>query len=128
MTENRPSTRLLVVDDSVDILDSLQLVLDDMGYATDTACSGRLALERVRAADYGLVLCDVGMPEMNGWQVAREIRVLAPKTKVFLLTGVADQIEADDPRLGAVHGVLPKPIELDWLERFLGEQLPAEAA
>ncbi|HCF60699.1 MAG TPA: hypothetical protein DFS52_22205 [Myxococcales bacterium] len=117
------TARLLVVDDSLDILDSLELVLDDMGYAVDTACSGREALERVRGAAYGLVLCDIGMPEMNGWQVAREIRAVSPGTKVFLLTGVADQIAEDDPRLGLVHGVLPKPFEIDWLERFLGEQL-----
>ncbi|MGI5864859.1 MAG: response regulator [Myxococcales bacterium] len=117
--------RLLVVDDSIDILDSLEMVLDDMGYAVDTARSGHEALERMRSAAYGLVLCDVGMPEMNGWQVAREIRSVSPATKVFMLTGVADQIDDDDPRLGLVDGVLPKPIEIDWLERFLGEQLPA---
>jgi len=118
-------SRLLVVDDSEDVLESLEMVLDDLGYQVDTALSGSQALDRIRSAYYELVLCDVGMPGMNGWQVAEQIRSVAPRTKVFLLTGFADQIARDDPRLLQVDGVLPKPIEIDTLERFLHEQVPA---
>lgn len=127
MNRTQPAlqSRLLVVDDSEDVLESLQMVLDDLGYQVDTARSGSQALDRVKSVFYGLVLCDVGMPGMSGWQVAEKIRSAVPGTKVFLLTGFADQIQSDDPRLELVDGVLPKPIEIDRLARFLSEQVQA---
>jgi CheY-like chemotaxis protein len=121
--EQPVSPRLLIVDDSLDILESLQMVVEDLGYQADTACGGLEAIERIRTARYALVLCDVGMPDLNGWQVARKINALSPGTKVFLLTGHADQISAGDRRTEPIDGVLPKPIDLERLEQFLRDQL-----
>jgi CheY-like chemotaxis protein len=121
--------RLLVIDDSTELLDTCQMVLEEMGQQVDISASGREAVERVRGGQrYDLVLCDVGMPEMDGWQVARQVRALSPTTKIFLLTGTADQIGSKDPLRKLVDGILLKPIDLEQLEQLLSEQLPASAA
>ena len=57
------------------------------------------AIERLRGGvRYDLVFCDLGMPDMNGWRVAREIQDVAPGTTVYMLTGWAQEIADDDPR------------------------------
>ena len=70
-------------------------------------------------ARYDLVLCDVGMPGMSGWQVAREIQSIAPGCRIYMLTGWAAEIGASDPRRRHVLGVLAKPLDLRELEAVL---------
>ncbi len=122
------SLYLLLIDDERDNLDVLREVLELEGHRVDTAPSGLEAIGLVKGgAHYDLVLCDVGMPEMNGWQVAREIRALAPATRIFMLTGWAAEIGDSDPRRRLVAGVLGKPLDLHELSRVLrgsGEKPP----
>jgi CheY-like chemotaxis protein len=61
------------------------------------------------------------MPQMSGWQVVREIRRIAPGTRIWLLTGWANEISEHDPRLADVEGVLGKPLDLDELRTLLGD-------
>ena len=90
------------------------------GHRVDAAGSGVAALERFRRGErYDLVLCDVGMPQMSGWQVVREIRRIAPSVRIWLLTGWANEISEHDPRLGDVQGVLGKPLDLEQLRSLL---------
>jgi len=72
-----------------------------------------------RGERFDLVLCDVGMPQMSGWQVAREIQRIAPGTQIWMLTGWANEIGEADPRRRYVRGVLAKPLDLDQLRSLL---------
>jgi CheY-like chemotaxis protein len=67
------------------------------------------------------------MPEMNGWQVAREIQRIAPETPVWMLTGWANEIGESDARRHYVRGVLAKPLDLDRLRSLLRDS-PGPAA
>jgi C4-dicarboxylate-specific signal transduction histidine kinase/CheY-like chemotaxis protein len=112
----RPAARVLVVDDDPDVLEAARLVLEDLGQQVDTAPCGRAALARIAAGErYDVVLCDVGMPDLNGWRVAEELRALTPATPVYLVTGWAHEIAVDDPRRRLVAGILPKPLPMDAL-------------
>jgi len=116
----RRQSRVLLIDDEIDNLEVLQELLELEGHRVDAAASGRAALEHFRRGErYDLVLCDVGMPQMSGWQVVREIRRIAPSTRVWLLTGWANEISEHDPRLGDVQGVLGKPLDLEQLRSLL---------
>jgi signal transduction histidine kinase len=116
----RRSARVLLVDDEIDNLEVLQELLEMEGHRVDAAQSGPAALERFRQGErYDLVLCDVGMPQMSGWQVVREIRRLAPSVRIWLLTGWANEISQHDPRLTDVQGVLGKPLDLEQLRSLL---------
>ena len=116
----RRPARVLLIDDEIDNLEVLQELLQMEGHRVDAARSGPAALERFRRGDrYDLVLCDVGMPHMSGWQVVREIRRIAPGIRIWLLTGWANEISEQDPRLTDVQGVLGKPLDLEQLRSLL---------
>jgi signal transduction histidine kinase/CheY-like chemotaxis protein len=112
--------RILIVDDEADNVDVLQELLELEHHHIRTARSGPAALALFEQGErFDLVLCDVGMPEMSGWQVAREIQRLAPGTPVWMLTGWANEIADTDPRRALVRGVLAKPLDLDQLRSLL---------
>jgi DNA-binding response OmpR family regulator len=67
--------RILVVDDQRDIRDVTALVLTGAGYDVDTAASGEEALARAGDGGLDLVLLDINMPEMDGWETLRLLRV-----------------------------------------------------
>ena len=113
---------VLLVDDESDNLEVLEELLTMEGHRVETAASGKAAIERFQRGErYDLVLCDVGMPQMSGWQVVREIRRLEPSARIWLLTGWANEISEHDPRLADVQGVLGKPLDLDELRSLLGD-------
>ena len=98
----------------------LQELLGVEGHEAETASSGRAALEMVASGrQYDVVLCDIGMPEMSGWQVVRELQQHDPELPIYLLTGWANEIGEHDPRLNGVRGVLAKPLDLDELRSVL---------
>jgi len=110
------------VDDESDNLEVLEELLELEGHHVDTEMSGKAAVERFhRGERYDLVLCDVGMPQMSGWEVVREIRRIAPAARIWLLTGWANEISEHDPRLADVQGVLGKPLDLERLRSLLGD-------
>lgn len=120
--------RVLILDDEQDNLDVLREVLELEGHEVVAARSGPEALAHFdRGGHFDLVLCDVGMPEMNGWQVAREIQRIAPETPVWMLTGWANEIGESDARRHYVRGVLAKPLDLDRLRSLLRDS-PGPAA
>ena len=122
----RRTRRILIIDDEADNLDVLREVLELEGQEVEAARSGPEALAAFdRGGRFDLVLCDVGMPEMSGWQVAREIQRIAPGTPVWMLTGWANEIGERDPRREFVRGVLAKPLDLDQLRTLLNGPQPA---
>ena len=68
------SNRILIVDDNADLAEAMSMVLSLSGFQTTTAYSGRLALEKARTFHPEIVLLDVGLPDIDGGQVASTIR------------------------------------------------------
>ncbi len=69
-----PHQRVLVVDDNRDAAESLAMILDLSGTQVEVALSGAQALEKVRSFAPDIVLMDIGMPGMDGYEVARRLR------------------------------------------------------
>ncbi len=116
----RSGQRVLVIDDDPDVLEAMSVVLEGLEQVAVSVPSGPEALERLeRGERFDVVLCDIGMPGMNGWQVAERVQAVAPGTTVYMVTGWAHEISRDDPKRTLVAGVLPKPLGLDELERVL---------
>jgi len=111
--------RILVADDDVDILGlvarHLQVCLDA---EIIEACNGEEALKKARDENPSLIILDVMMPGMSGWEVCRAIREDADmaKSKVLMLTGIGERLnEMTSPLYGA-DDYLDKPFDLDELE------------
>jgi signal transduction histidine kinase/ActR/RegA family two-component response regulator len=116
----RGTLRVLLVDDDVDCLDVTRDVLQAEALDVDVAHSGTEALALLGKHSYDLLLCDVGMPEMSGWQVAAEAKAARPALSIYMVTGWASEFTSADSRREAVDGVLAKPVDLDELRGVLG--------
>ncbi len=122
MTDGR---RILVVDDQQDIRDMTALVLSGAGYRVDTVDSGESALSALEQDRFDLVLLDINMPEMDGWETLRLIRcdeeLTALPVVMFSVKGeIRDKIEslqegADD--------FVTKPFIVDDLIKRVGKVL-----
>lgn len=122
-------TRVLVVDDNHDAGDSLAMILEMLGADVRVARGGSEALELFVAFQPGVILLDIGMPGMNGYDVARAIRSSYPGHPVAIvaLTGWGQD---EDRRRSAEAGFdhhLVKPAELDALQDLLASlEKPAQ--
>lgn len=112
--------RILVVDDLPDNSFLLQTVLEAEGYQVEVADSGFSALEKIETNPPDLVLLDVMMPEMNGFEVTQRIRQNSclPFIPILLITGYTEPSASDGFDVGA-DGFIRKPIDFDdLLERI----------
>ncbi len=108
--------RILVVDDLNDNLFLLQTVLEAEGYEVETANSGHSALEKIENSPPDLILMDVMMPGMNGYETTRKIRQNAslPFIPIVLVTAYEDVNDIQGLALGA-NDFIRKPIQFDTL-------------
>jgi CheY-like chemotaxis protein len=113
--------RILVVDDNEDAADSLSLLLGAMGYDTRAAYDGRSALEAVPEFKPSLVLLDIGMPGMNGYEVARSMRQRPELANTILvaLTGWGQNEDRQRSREAGFHHHLVKPVDAAMLRELL---------
>lgn len=116
-------TRVMVVDDNLDAGDTLAVILDMLGAEVRLARNGAEALEIFPAYKPSVVLLDIGMPGMNGYEVAKAIRsrFADHPTVLVALTGWGQE---DDRRYASEAGFdhhLLKPAEIDALQKLLSE-------
>jgi CheY-like chemotaxis protein len=83
---NKPA-RVLIVDDNRDAADSLALLLQLEAHATLTAYSGAEALAKAATFEPEFVLLDIGLPEMDGYEVARRMKAIQPGARLIAITG-----------------------------------------
>ena len=119
---NSAHVKVLVVDDEPAILITLKKILQQAGYEVQTAQSGKEGLDVFRQGHWDLVTLDRSMPEMNGETVAREMRKIAPRVPIILITGFPDAVV----RRELFDAVIAKPfLAADLLKCFtqtLGKQ------
>ncbi|MCA1959723.1 MAG: response regulator [Desulfomonile sp.] len=116
---------ILVIDDIPVAVRLLQESLTRLGHTVLTAESGRRALGILEEASVDAVVCDLAMPQMNGWEVGRRIKELCAmrgiaKPAFVLLTGWADQSSEHD-KIGAsgVDAVVQKPVDVFQLREVI---------
>jgi GAF domain-containing protein/ActR/RegA family two-component response regulator len=107
-----PSIRCLVVDDEPTVRTVLADVLTAAGHQVVEAADGVEAIERFRAEPFDLVLTDLAMPRVSGWQVARAAKRMTPGVPVFLVTGFGVELSAEERRANGVDAVLVKPLQI----------------
>lgn len=108
--------RILVVDDLSDNLFLLQTVLETEGYHVETADDGTSALAKVQDSPPDLILMDVMMPDMNGYEVTRRIRQNSslPSMPIMMVTAYDDAVHYKDAK-AKTDDFISKPIEFDQL-------------
>ena len=116
-----PQRRVLVVDDNRDSAESMSMMLEMLGHRTRTAHGGRQAITEAEAFRPDMILLDIGMPDMNGYEACRSIRS-EDWAKNIVLVAMTGWGHDDDRRRSREAGFdhhLTKPVELDSLQRLL---------
>lgn len=83
-TNSRPSLKILVADDNADISDSLSLLLQSVGYTVEAVYDGLAAVELAPSFQPDVILLDIGMPRLSGYEAAKQLRKLVPSNVVLV--------------------------------------------
>jgi len=115
-----PRKRILVVDDNTDAAESLAAILKFMGAEVRVANSGPGALEAFPVFDPALVMLDIGMPGMDGYEVARRMRGTFPGRRATLvaLTGWGQEEDQRKAREAGFDHHLVKPADIGDLQKL----------
>lgn len=107
--------RILLVEDEENLLDAIKMNLDLEGYDVTVACNGKIALEEAEKKRFDLVILDVMLPELDGFQVCRTLRMRNKQMPILFLSAKSSSSDR-------VHGLkiggddyLPKPFNLEEL-------------
>jgi DNA-binding response OmpR family regulator len=110
--------RILVVDDNRDILELVQRVLQTYGYEVVVARDGLEALQQEANARPDLVVLDVNLPALDGWEVCRRIKARRD-VPVMLLTVRAERADIEYSRDAGADDHMPKPFDIaEFLARI----------
>ena len=125
-----PSLSILVVDDETPVRETLAEMLAAMGHSVVLAESGQNALQTLAGNNCDLVFTDLAMPEMDGWEMAREIRKRWPEMSVVLVTGYGTGTLPPEGEDNLVNGIIGKPFDFtqisETIMRIVAKQLVLE--
>jgi PAS domain S-box-containing protein len=119
--EHAKTRRVLIVEDNVDAAESLLMLLELLGHEVRIEATGASALEAIRTTDFQAVLIDIGLPDMDGYEVARQIRML-PGSRTKLLVALTGYGQEEDKRRALSAGFdqhLIKPVDVEHLQNLL---------
>ena len=113
-----PPKRILIVDDNTDAADTLAMLLQFDGHETSAAYTSRDALERAQSFRPDIILLDIGLPEMNGYEVARKLRSLPAGKDIRLIavTGYGQAVDRERAQRAGFDDHLMKPVESPALQ------------
>jgi len=120
-TASSKSKRVLVIEDNYDVAQSLRLLLESDGHTVFLASDGYRGLAEAKEIRPEILICDIGLPGMDGYQVAREFRAHENLRNVYLisLTGYARPDDLRRAREAGFQSQLTKPVDLDTLRATL---------
>lgn len=117
--------KILVVDDEDSLRTVLSTELASEGYDVGTAADGDDAITEMEKKVFDLVLLDIKMPRMNGFEVLKYVKDKHPRTKVIMLTGFADLKNAIESKKLGAEDFVSKPYDLvdllTTIERVMSE-------
>jgi CheY-like chemotaxis protein len=109
--------RILIVDDNADAADSMAMLLQLDGHETRTAYSAATALELTESFAPEVVLLDIGLPDMDGYEVARRMKAMPRELRVIALSGYGR--DRRQPASASFDAHLMKPVDMPALARAI---------
>jgi DNA-binding NtrC family response regulator len=96
--------------------DSIKVLLSNIGYEVDTAENGRIGIEKLKAQEFGLVITDLMMPELDGFAVMKHIKENCPNTLVIVITGYASVESAVRAIRSGAYDYILKPFDFEIIK------------
>jgi CheY-like chemotaxis protein len=121
-TKTEQGLRILMIDDNADVLDSLSLWLEMEGHLVKTASNGKMGISIAQDFAPDIILLDIGMPDMDGYQVAVKLRELPclQKTKIVAMSGYGRREELKMDTADFDHYLI-KPPKLNEIQSLISE-------
>jgi CheY-like chemotaxis protein len=113
------SVRVLVIDDEPFVRETLEEILRQQRHDVVAVDDGVTGLARFQAGAFDLVMTDLAMPGMSGWQVARAVKAVRPEVPVVLVTGWGVEVETDDLQAHGVDRVMTKPFRYEDVQEVV---------
>jgi CheY-like chemotaxis protein len=123
---------IMVIDDDDAFRETAAALLEQLGYAVATAQSGDTAMQAIARNVPAIILLDLFMPGMDGFEFLKALRAAAVQVPVLITTGATTDVE-QDPKLSralanGANAILRKPFRIDELQRLIGQVAPTVVA
>lgn len=120
--------QILVIEDNRDLRDMLEIVLSEEGYDVQTASNGKVALDIIKKNAPDLIMLDLHMPVMNGWEFLEMYReFVSQEIPVYIFTALSSPEISRKARTYKVAQIIEKPFRLSNLLHLLANQFLAQA-
>jgi CheY-like chemotaxis protein len=113
------SLDILAIDDQEIIRELLTGMLDQLGYNVTVCSTGVQGVEEFESGRFDLVICDIGLPDIDGWEVVERIRSHKPDTPIIMISGWGLDEEVEKAGRRGVDHILPKPFRLENLSELI---------
>ena len=113
------SQRILVVDDSIDAAESMAILLRNDGHQVTVAHDGVTALELAASVRPSMVLLDIGLPGIDGYEVCRRVRELGLPVRIVAMTGYGQEKDRQRAKAAGFDTHTVKPVQYDELRRLI---------
>ncbi len=117
------SLKILAIDDQEIIRDLLVNMFGSAGHEVTTAERGEEGIAKFKIQRFDLVVTDLSMPDLSGWEVAREVKKLRPDMPVVLITGWGQNLDEEKLKESGVDRVVTKPFRIEQLMKTVEELL-----
>lgn len=123
--EETGPVKILVIEDNADIAEMMTKVLEMKDYSVETELSGPGGLERARQMNPDVIICDIGLPEMDGYEVARTIREDSEvePTVLIAISGYARPEDVEESQQAGFAHHISKPPDLDQLDEIIRQEM-----
>ncbi len=115
--------KILVIDDEPHVREVLSRGLSAFNHRVTEAHSGEQGLKLFQQENFDLVLTDLGMPNLSGWEVCKTIKKFSPKTPVGMITGWGMELDEAKKRESGVDFIISKPFDLNKILHIVSESL-----
>ena len=119
----KKSLKILAIDDQEIIRDLLVNMFGSAGHEVTTAERGEEGIAKFKIQRFDLVVTDLSMPDLSGWEVAREVKKLRPDMPVVLITGWGQNLDEEKLKESGVDRVVTKPFRIEQLMKTVEELL-----
>jgi GAF domain-containing protein/ActR/RegA family two-component response regulator/anti-sigma regulatory factor (Ser/Thr protein kinase) len=117
------SARILVIDDEESVRKILSQMLKAKGYEVVVASDGEEGIEKFKKEKFDLVLTDLGMPRISGWEVGKTLKRIEPKVPVAMITGWGVELNKEKMNESGIDLIVPKPFNFDQVIQLVSEAM-----
>ncbi len=124
---NKEKPHVLIVEDTVELAEVIQATVEGMGLSAEHATHGKIALERLKNVSPSLILLDIGLPDITGWEMLKSIKEMYNSSSsmpvIIVITAYGDPANRLIGKLQDINSYLIKPFTPDQIERTIRETL-----